>query len=101
MVVSVDESKIRPLGDNLLVEALEEDTTLDNGIVIPDNVKQFGVQFLVVACGPRVSEDVRVGDHIMVDWDLEEGTVQLIPDPTNPSREFFVLPESAVVGVFD
>ncbi|MCK5844016.1 MAG: co-chaperone GroES [Victivallales bacterium] len=65
--------KIKPLGDRVLVEALEEKEQIKGGIVIPDSAKEKPQEALVVALGTgkiddngkKVPFDVKVGDIVL------------------------------------
>lgn len=65
--------KIKPLFDNLLVEPLENETTLPSGIVIPDSAKEKPQEGKVVAAGDgkidaegnKVAMVVKKGDVVM------------------------------------
>src|SRR5215211_9224422 len=60
---------LQPLGDRLIVEALEDEETTASGIVLPDTAKEKPQRGRVLAVGPGArNED---GDYMPVD--LEEG----------------------------
>jgi chaperonin GroES len=60
---------LKPLGDRLIVEVLEDEETTDSGIVLPDTAKEKPQRGRVLAVGPGArNED---GDYMPVD--LEEG----------------------------
>jgi chaperonin GroES len=64
---------LQPLGDRLLVEALEEEETTVGGIVLPDTAKEKPQRGRVLAVGPgardkdgkRVEMDVAEGDEVI------------------------------------
>ena len=64
---------LQPLGDRLIVEALEEDMTTSSGIVLPDTAKEKPQRGKVLAVGPGARNDsgeiipmeVAVGDEII------------------------------------
>jgi len=64
---------IKPLGDRVLVEPLEEQEVVKGGIVIPDSAKEKPQQARVVALGTGKKDDdgnaipfqVKVGDIIL------------------------------------
>jgi chaperonin GroES len=64
---------LQPLGDRLIVEALEEDMTTSSGIVLPDTAKEKPQRGRVLAVGPGgrndkgdiVPMEVAVGDEII------------------------------------
>ena len=62
---------LKPLGDRLIVKAIEEEETTSSGIVLPDTAKEKPQEGEVLAVGPgrfndngteRVPLDVKVGD---------------------------------------
>ena len=65
--------QIRPLYDRLVIRRLEEQETMQNGIIIPDSAKEKPQQGEVVAAGrgKRLEDgsvtplDVQVGDRIL------------------------------------
>jgi chaperonin GroES len=64
---------LQPLGDRLIVEALEEEETTSSGIVLPDTAKEKPQRGRVLAVGPGprdedgqyIAMDVAVGDEII------------------------------------
>ena len=66
---------IRPLGDRVVAERLEQEETLKGGIILPDSAKKKQETAKVVAVGPgQVTESgktlpmpVSVGDVILMD----------------------------------
>jgi len=66
--------KIKPLGDRVLVEPLEEEEVKKGGIIIPDTAKEKPQQGKVVAVGTgKVDEDgkkvpftVKKGDKVLM-----------------------------------
>ena len=65
--------KIQPLGDRVLVEAIEETEQIKDGIVIPDSAKEKPQEAEVVALGTGKTDDdgkkipfeVKVGDKVL------------------------------------
>jgi chaperonin GroES len=65
-------SKIRPLGDRVVVKRSEDETKTPCGIVIPDTAAEKQDQGTVVALGPgkkdsagaRVPMELRLGDRV-------------------------------------
>ena len=60
---------LQPLGDRLIVEALEEEETTSSGIVLPDTAKEKPQRGRVLAVGPGPRDED--GNHIAME--LEEG----------------------------
>ena len=65
--------KIRPLGDRVLVEPIEEKEQTVGGIIIPDSAKEKPMQGKVVAVGKKLDKDgaeiafdVKVGDTVLL-----------------------------------
>jgi chaperonin GroES len=66
--------KLKPLGDRLIVQAVEEDETTASGIVLPDTAKEKPQKGKVLAVGDgkwdedgdkRVPLDVKEGDEVL------------------------------------
>ena len=65
--------KIRPLGDRILVQRLEEEETSKGGIIIPDTAKEKPQEGKVVAVGKgkmlkdgkMMPLEVKAGDRIL------------------------------------
>ena len=65
---------IRPLGDRILVEAIEEKEVKKGGIIIPDTAKEKPMESVVVALGTgktnddgkKVPFEIKKGDRILV-----------------------------------
>ena len=69
----VTSSKLRPLGDRVLVKPLPRDEMTKSGIVLPDTAKEKPQEGEVIAAGPgkiledgtREAMDVKVGDKVL------------------------------------
>ena len=69
----VTSSKLRPLGDRVLVKPLPRDEMTKSGIVLPDTVKEKPQEGMVLAVGPgrilddgkREQIDVKKGDKVL------------------------------------
>ena len=65
---------VKPLGDRVLVEAVEEKETKKGGIIIPDSAKEKPTEATVRALGTGKTDDngkkvpfeVKVGDRILI-----------------------------------
>ena len=55
----------KPLGERVLIERLEENTTTASGIIIPDNAKEKPLEGIVKAVGSEV-KDVKVNDKVVL-----------------------------------
>jgi chaperonin GroES len=62
---------LKPLGDRLIVEALEEEETTSSGIVLPDTAKEKPQRGRVLAVGPGPRDE----DGEYIKMDVEEGDV--------------------------
>jgi chaperonin GroES len=64
---------LQPLGDRIIVEALEEEATTASGIVLPDTAQEKPQRGRVLAVGPGgrdedgeyIPMDVEVGDEVI------------------------------------
>lgn len=69
----MSELNLRPLGDRLIVQRLEQEQKSAGGIVIPDTAKEKPAEGLVVAVGPGKcmdngdtrALDVKKGDKVL------------------------------------
>ena len=67
-------TKIKPLGDRVLVEAAQEKVEKKDGIIIPDSAKEKPTECIVVALGSgklddngkRIPFEVKKGDCVLV-----------------------------------
>ncbi len=92
--------EIRPLGDRLLVERLEQEDKTPGGIIIPDNAKEKPMEGKVVAVGGGARADdgkiipleVKVGDKVLfAKWGGTEIKVG--------GQEYLIMKESDVLAV--
>ncbi len=66
-------TKLVPMGDRLVIQAVVQEEVLASGIVIPDTAKEKPQQGEVLAVGPgrlddngkRIAMDVKVGDRVL------------------------------------
>ncbi|MCE2926514.1 MAG: co-chaperone GroES [Rickettsiales bacterium] len=93
---------IKPLGDRIVVEALEQEDKTAGGIIIPDTAKEKPKQGKVLAVGPgakdengkRIPMDVEVGDIVLfTQWAGSDIKVD--------GKEYKVLKESDVIGTIE
>ena len=66
--------KIRPLGDRVLVEPIEEKEQTVGGIIIPDSAKEKPMQGKVIAVGKKTDKDGKT-----VAFDVKAGGTVLLP----------------------
>ncbi len=94
--------KLRPLGDRILVKALEEKEVKKGGIIIPDTAKEKPQEGEVVAVGPgkvddkgnRIPMNVKVGDKVV--YGKYSGNEIKIDD-----EEFMIMNEDDVYGIIE
>ena len=62
---------IKPLGDRVLVQEMEEEETKEGGIIIPDSAKEKSQRAKVIALGTGKKDD----DGNVIPFEMEEGDV--------------------------
>jgi len=94
--------KIKPLGDRLVVERIEQEEKTAGGIIIPDTAKEKPKQGKVLAVGPgakdengkRIPVDVEAGDIVLfTQWAGSEIKMD--------GKDYLVLKESDVIGIIE
>jgi chaperonin GroES len=93
---------VMPLGDHVLVEPMERETTTSLGIVLPETVKEKPQKGTVLAVGPgrrddqgnRVPMDLSVDDRVL--FAKYSGTEIKLGD-----RELLILREGDVLAVLE
>ena len=91
--------KLKPLGDRLIVKAVEEEETTSSGIVLPDTAKEKPQRGKVLAVGDGKFGD----DNERVPLDVDEGDVVLYSkyggtEITVDGEDLLVLRESDVLA---
>jgi chaperonin GroES len=94
--------QIRPLYDRLVIRRVEQQETMQNGIIIPDTAKEKPQEGEVVAAGrgKRLEDgtvvplDVKVGDRIL--FGKYSGS-----DIKIDGQEYLILREDEVLGVLE
>ena len=93
---------IKPLGDRILVEPVEEKEVKKGGIIIPDSAKEKPQEGEVVAVGPgardedgkRVQMDVKAGDRILFGkWSGTEVKID--------GEDLIIMKESDILGLLE
>ncbi|MCB1109498.1 MAG: co-chaperone GroES [Chlamydiia bacterium] len=93
---------LRPLGDRLLVQRMEQEETLKGGIILPDSAKKKQEIAVVVAVGKgKVTKEgkslpmpVKVGDKVLMDkYSGQEVTVD--------NEEYVVLRADDVIATLE
>lgn len=93
-------TKIQPLSDRVVVQALEEAQQTKGGLYIPDTAKEKPMQGEIVALGPgklsdegtRVKPDVKVGDKVL--YGKYSGT-----EVSVDGEDFLILRESDILAI--
>jgi chaperonin GroES len=93
-------TKVKPLADRVVVQALEEEEQMRGGLYIPDTAKEKPQQGEIVAVGPgklndageRMEPEVSVGDKVL--YGKYSGT-----EVTVDGEEFLILRESDVLAI--
>ena len=65
---------IRPLGDRVLIEPIEEKEQTVGGIIIPDSAKEKPMQGKVLAVGKKVDKEGK-----QINFDVKKGDTVLLP----------------------
>jgi chaperonin GroES len=99
--MEVNDMKLKPLGDRLIVRAIEEEETTASGIVLPDTAKEKPQKGKVIAAGDgKVNEDtgkrtpldVKEGDEVLYS---KYGGTEIKVD----GEDLLVLRESDVLAI--
>lgn len=56
---------IKPLGDRVVIEPIEQEEMTASGIVLPDTAKEKPQQGLVLAVGPDVEGEIAVDNRVL------------------------------------
>ncbi|WP_202080794.1 co-chaperone GroES [Caldalkalibacillus salinus] len=90
---------LKPLGDRVVIEALEKEETTASGIVLPDSAKEKPQEGKVVAVGSgryengeRVALEVKEGDRVI--FSKYAGTEVKFGD-----KELLIMRESDILAV--
>ena len=98
----MSQSKIQPLQDRVVVQALQEAEQTKSGLYIPDTAKEKPQQGKVVAAGPgklseqgeRLPPDVKEGDTVL--YGKYSGTEVKVD-----GEEYLILRESDILAVIN
>jgi len=94
--------KLKPLGDRLVVEPRERESTTASGLVLPETAKEKPQEGEVIAVGPgrrdddgkRIKMDVEVGNIVL--YAKYGGTEVKIDD-----KKLLILKESDVLAILE
>ena len=59
------ELSVKPLGDRVVIEPIEQEDMTAGGIVLPDTAKEKPQKGLVLAVGPDVEGEIKVDNRIL------------------------------------
>jgi len=93
---------LRPLGDRLIVEPIEQEDTTASGIILPETAKEKPQQGKVLAAGPgrrdddgkRIKMDVQEGDTVL--YAKYAGTEVKLDD-----TKYLILKETDVLAIVE
>ena len=93
---------VKPLGDRVLVEPVEEKEVKKGGIIIPDTAKEKPTEGIIIALGTgktdddgkKVAFEVVVGDRVLVS---KYGGTEIKLD----GKEYKILSSDDILGVID
>jgi chaperonin GroES len=94
--------KIKPLGDRILVQRVEEAETKKGGIIIPDTAKEKPMQAKIIEVGTgRKDENGKV-----VPLEVKKGDMVLIgkyagTDVTVQDKEYLIMREEDVLAIIE
>jgi chaperonin GroES len=90
---------IKPLGDRVVIEAIEKEETTASGIVLPETAKEKPQEGKVLAVGPgaykdgeRIPLDVKEGDRVI--FSKYAGT-----EVKYEGRELLIMRESDILAI--
>ena len=93
---------LRPLGENVIVQRLEEQETLIGGILLPDSAKKKNAKATVIAVGKGKATDtgtlipmpVKIGDIVLMDkYSGQEISIE--------NEDFIVLKASEITAIVE
>jgi chaperonin GroES len=93
---------IKPLGDRVIIEPMEQEDVTPSGIVLPDTAKEKPQQGKVLAVGPgardedgeRIAMDVKKGDVVL--FAKYAGT-----EIKTDGKKLLILRESDLLGIVE
>jgi chaperonin GroES len=93
---------IRPLGDRVVIEPIEQESTTASGLVLPDTAKEKPQQGKVIAAGKgrldddgdRIEMEVKVGDTVL--YAKYAGTEIKIGD-----KKLLIMKEADILGIVE
>ncbi len=94
--------KIKPLGDRILVQRIEEEETKKGGIIIPDTAKEKPMQAKIIEVGSGrrdengkiIPLEVKKGDKVLIG--KYAGTEVTVQD-----KEYLIMREEDVLAIIE
>jgi len=91
---------LKPLGDRLIVEPIEQDEQTASGIILPETAKEKPMQGKVLAAGPGARKD----DGNRAGMDVEEGDTVLYAKYAGTeikldSNKYLILKETDILAI--
>ena len=94
--------KVKPLGDRVLVEPIEEKETRKGGIIIPDSAKEKPQEGKVIALGTGKKDDegkdipfhVKKGDRVLIS---KYGGTEIKVD----EKDYLIMREDDILAVLE
>lgn len=98
----MNEIKLKPLGDRLVVEPIEKEEVTPGGIILPETAKEKPQEGKVLAVGPgrrddegnRIPMDVKEGDRVL--YAKYAGTEVKLDD-----KKLLILRESDILALVE
>ena len=96
-------AKLKPLGDRMVVEPIEQEETTAGGILLPETAKEKPQEGKVIAVGPgrvddsgnRVKMEVKEGDRVL--YAKYAGTEVKVED----DKKVLILKESDILALVE
>lgn len=93
---------IKPLGNRIVAERIEQEEQVSGGIIIPDSAKEKGQTAKIIAAGPGSKKD----DGTLVPLDVKVGDTVMIGkysgnDITVDGEDYVILTEDDILGVIE
>jgi chaperonin GroES len=93
---------VKPLGDRVLVQAIEQDEVKKGGIIIPDTAKEKPQEGKVVAIGTGKRDDngklipfeVKKGDRVLIS---KYGGTEIKVD----GKDYLIMREDDILGIIE
>ena len=99
-MIAKPDSKIKPIGDHVLLQYANEKEQIRGGIVIPDIAKEKPQEAMVIALGRGIEEkngeitpfEVKVGDKVLVN---KYGGAEVILD----DQKYTIVRQAEILGI--